>query len=140
MDGSIAGHTMPNRHEESGYRNPMGGNGHWASRFPGYRLGLTSFAMALEDKIVQHAVVEVLNQIWEEDFQDFSYGFRPGRSQHDALDALYTGITQRQVNYVLDLDIRSFLDPASYCPLVTEKVRLLFHDSDSQALTSSLSN
>ena len=58
---------------------------------------------ALEDKIVQRAVGTVLNQIWEEDFRGFSYGFRPGRSQHDALDALYTGITQRKVNYVLDL-------------------------------------
>src|ERR1039457_3403449 len=48
---------------------------------------------ALEDKIAQAAVVQVLNQIWEEDFQGFSYGFRPGRSQHDALDALYVGIT-----------------------------------------------
>ena len=69
---------------------------------------------ALEDKVVQQAVVEVLNQIWEEDFLDFSYGFRPGRSQHDALDALYTGITQRQVNYVLDLDIRSFFDKVGH--------------------------
>jgi len=65
---------------------------------------------ALEDKIVQAAVVQVLNQIWEEDFLDFSYGFRPGRSQHDALDALYVGITSKKVNYVLDLDIRSFFD------------------------------
>ena len=69
---------------------------------------------ALEDKIVQSAVVRVLNQIWEGDFQGFSYGFRPGRSQHDALDALYVGITSKKVNYVLDLDIRSFLDIASY--------------------------
>jgi group II intron reverse transcriptase/maturase len=65
---------------------------------------------ALEDKIVQSAVVQVLNQIWEEDFLDFSYGFRPGRGQHDALDALYVGITSKRVNYVLDLDIRSFFD------------------------------
>ena len=65
---------------------------------------------ALEDKIVQHAVGTVLNQIWEEDFLGFSYGFRPGRSQHDALDALYVGITQRKVNWVLDLDIKSFFD------------------------------
>ena len=60
---------------------------------------------ALEDKIVQHAVGKVLNQIWEEDFLGFSYGFRPGRSQHDALDALYVGNTQRKMNWVLDLDI-----------------------------------
>ena len=65
---------------------------------------------ALEDKVVQHAVGRVLNQIWEEDFEGFSYGFRPGRNQHDALDALYVGITQRKVNWVLDLDIQSFFD------------------------------
>jgi RNA-directed DNA polymerase len=65
---------------------------------------------ALEDKVVQHAVGTVLSQIWEEDFQGFSYGFRRGRSQHDALDALYAGITRRKVNWVLDLDIKSFFD------------------------------
>jgi len=65
---------------------------------------------ALEDKIVQAAAVEVLNQIWEEDFVEFSYGFRTGRSQHDALDALTTGIVVRKVNFILDLDIRSFFD------------------------------
>lgn len=65
---------------------------------------------ALEDKIVQAAAVQVLNQIWEEDFVEFSYGFRPGRSQHDALDALNVGIVSRKVNYILDLDIRSFFD------------------------------
>src|SRR5258708_6178486 len=65
---------------------------------------------ALEDKIAQHAVGTVLNQIWEEDFLGFSYGFRPGRSQHEALDALYVGITRKKVNWVLDLDIRSFFD------------------------------
>jgi group II intron reverse transcriptase/maturase len=69
---------------------------------------------ALEDKIVQAAVVQVLNQIWEEDFLGFSYGFRPGRSQHDALDALYVGITSKKVNYVVDLDIRSFFDKVEH--------------------------
>jgi group II intron reverse transcriptase/maturase len=69
---------------------------------------------ALEDKIAQAAVVRVLNQIWEEDFVDFSYGFRPGRSQHDALDALYVGITSKKVNYVVDLDIRSFFDKVGH--------------------------
>ena len=64
----------------------------------------------------------MLNQIWEEDFLGFSYGFRPGRSQQDALDALSVGITQRKVNWALDLDIRSFLDRVPYCPQVTEKV------------------
>jgi RNA-directed DNA polymerase len=69
---------------------------------------------ALEDKIAQAAVVQVLNSIWEEDFLDFSYGFRPGRKQHDALDALYVGITSKKVNYVLDLDIRSFFDQVGH--------------------------
>src|SRR6202162_2513339 len=61
---------------------------------------------ALEDKIVQHAVGTVLNQIYEEDFLGFSYGFRPGRSAHDALDALSVGIVRKKVNWVLDADIR----------------------------------
>ena len=69
---------------------------------------------ALEDKIVQHAVGMVLNQIWEEDFLGFSYGFRQGRSQHDALDALYVGITQKKVNWVLDLDVKSFFDKVGH--------------------------
>ena len=63
---------------------------------------------ALEDKVLQRAVVEVLNAVYEEDFLGFSYGFRPGRSQHDALDALATGIYRRRVNWVLDADIRDF--------------------------------
>jgi RNA-directed DNA polymerase len=65
---------------------------------------------ALEDKIVQRAVVEVLNAIYETDFLGFSYGFRPGRSQHDALDALATAIARKKVNWVLDADIRGFFD------------------------------
>src|SRR2546421_462870 len=69
---------------------------------------------ALEDKIVQRAAVEVLNAIYETDFLDFSYGFRPGRSQHQALDALYTGLLTKKVNWVLDLDIRSFFDGISH--------------------------
>ena len=64
----------------------------------------------LEDKIVQRATVEVLNAVYETDFLGFSYGFRPGRSQHDALDALAAGITTKKVNYVLDADIRGFFD------------------------------
>jgi group II intron reverse transcriptase/maturase len=64
----------------------------------------------LEDKIVQRAVVEVLNAIYETDFLGFSYGFRPGRSPHQALDALAVGIWRRKVNWVLDADIRSFFD------------------------------
>ena len=68
---------------------------------------------ALEDKIVQRATVAVLNAIYEEDFLGFSYGFRPGRGQHDALDALAVGITRTKVNYILDADIRSFFDEVS---------------------------
>jgi len=75
---------------------------------------------ALEDKIVQQAVVTVLNQIYEEDFLGFSYGFRPGRKPHDALDALWVGLKRRRVNWVLDLDVRGFFDTASYCPRVHE--------------------
>src|SRR5271167_1025646 len=65
---------------------------------------------ALEDKIVQSATAMVLNAIYEEDFLGFSYGFRPGRGPHDALDALVVGIDSRKVNYILDADIRSFFD------------------------------
>ena len=68
----------------------------------------------LEDKIVQRAAVEVLNAIYETDFLEFSYGFRPGRSQHNALDALYTGLLTKKVNGVLDLDIRGFFDALSH--------------------------
>jgi len=68
---------------------------------------------ALEDKVVQQAVVTILNQIYEEDFRGFSYGFRPGRSQHQALDALYVAITRKRVNWVLDCDIRGFFDNLS---------------------------
>jgi RNA-directed DNA polymerase len=64
----------------------------------------------LEDKLVQRATVEVLNAIYETDFLGFSYGFRPGRSPHNALDALYVGLLRRKVNWVLDADIRSFFD------------------------------
>jgi RNA-directed DNA polymerase len=63
---------------------------------------------ALEDKILQRAVVEVLNAVYEEDFLGFSHGFRPGRSPHDALDALAVGICRKRVNFVLDADISDF--------------------------------
>ncbi|WP_243657632.1 group II intron reverse transcriptase/maturase [Parafrankia sp. BMG5.11] len=72
----------------------------------------------LEDKIVQRAVVEVLNAIYEEDFLGFSYGFRPGRSQHMALDALAVGIQRKKVGWVLDLDIRDFFSSLSHQWLV----------------------
>ena len=68
---------------------------------------------ALEDKIVQRAVAALLNEIYEGDFLGFSYGFRPGRSQHDALDALIVGISSRKVNFILDADIRSFFTEVS---------------------------
>jgi retron-type reverse transcriptase len=79
-------------------------------------LGVT----ALEDKITQRATVEVLNAIYETDFLGFSYGFRPGRSPHHALDALYTGLLTKKVNWVLDLDIHGFLDRVPQCPLIHE--------------------
>jgi RNA-directed DNA polymerase len=69
---------------------------------------------ALEDKIVQQAVVAVLNEIYESDFLGFSYGFRPGRGAHRALDALSVGIVRRRVNWILDADIRGFFDNMSH--------------------------
>lgn len=77
-------------------------------------LGVT----ALEDKLVQRAAVEVLEAIYETDFPGFSYGFRPGRSQHDCLDALYVGLLTRRVNWVLDVDIRGFFDSIDHGWLV----------------------
>jgi retron-type reverse transcriptase len=70
--------------------------------------------LCLEDKIVQQAVVFVLEAIFEADFLGFSYGFRPGRGQHDALDALHAGIYRRRVNWVLDADIQGFFDAMSH--------------------------
>src|SRR5271157_5825169 len=69
---------------------------------------------ALEDKVVQQAVATILNQIYEEDFRSFSYGFRPGRSQHQALDALYVAITRKRANWMLECDIRGFFDNLSH--------------------------
>ena len=69
---------------------------------------------ALEDKIVQRAAAAVLNAIYEEDFLGFSYGFRPGRGAHDAMDALVVGIERRRVNHIVDADIRSFFDSVSH--------------------------
>jgi group II intron reverse transcriptase/maturase len=73
---------------------------------------------ALEDKIVQQAAVWVLSHIYEVDFLGFSYGFRPERSQHNALDALWVGITQRKVSWVLDADIKSFFDTINHAWLI----------------------
>ena len=73
---------------------------------------------ALEDKIVQRAVAALLNAIYEEDFLGFSYGFRPGRGAHNALDALVVGIERRKVNWILDADIRSFFGAVSQTWLI----------------------
>ena len=95
MTEFIAEHTERNRREECTYRKVMGDNAH---------LGVA----ALEDKLVQQVVVTILNQIYEADFLGFSYGFRPGRSPHQALDALSYVLLKKKVNYVLDADIRGF--------------------------------
>jgi RNA-directed DNA polymerase len=73
-------------------------------------LGIAS----IEDKVVQRAIVEVLNSVYEPEFLGFSYGFRPGRSQHDALDALWVGISNTAVNWIVDSDIRSFFDTVNH--------------------------
>jgi hypothetical protein len=70
--------------------------------------------VAVEDKIVQQAVVTILNQIYEVDFMGFSYGFRPGRSPHQALDALTVGIQRKKVNWILDADVLGFFDNLSH--------------------------
>ena len=68
----------------------------------------------LEDKLVQRSTVEVMNAIYETDFRPFSYGYRPGRSQHNCLDALYVGLLTRKVNWVLDADIKGFFDSLNH--------------------------
>ena len=86
---------------------------------------------ALEDKIIQRATIAVPNAIYEEDFLGFSYGFRPARGQHDALDALVVGITTKKVNFILDADIRSYFDSVNQ----TWLVRFLKHRiSDSRLI------
>jgi RNA-directed DNA polymerase len=84
--------------------NPKAGGG---------RVQFDAIVAALEDKIVQGATVMVLNAIYESDFVGFSYGFRPGRGPHDALDALSTAIKIRRVNWILDADIRNFFGAVS---------------------------
>ena len=109
MVESIAEHIEHDRREEPGSTN-------WIDKADGRKrpLGIA----ALEDKVVQYAVGKVLGQIWEEDFEGFSYGFRPGRGQQDALDALWVGIVRKKVNWILDLDIRSFFDKLQHDWLV----------------------
>ena len=87
---------------------------------------------ALEDKIVQQAVVTVLNAIYEEDFRGFSYGFRPGRSQHGALDALYVALKRKKVNWVLDIDIKGFFDNLEKA-LLMEMIELRIADPRMEA-------
>src|ERR1019366_3357256 len=99
--GCTAERIGQNPQDESLFRRPTG----WQRP-----LGIA----ALEDKIVQQAVVTILNQIYEVDFKGFSYGFRPGRSPHQALDALTVGIQRKRVNWVLDADIRGFFDNLSH--------------------------
>jgi RNA-directed DNA polymerase len=112
--------TGRNRQAAATFRNPTAGNGRWGLRRPATAagdcvgrqrpLGIAS----LEDKIVQRALVAVLNAIYEADFLGFSYGFRPGRGQHDALDALTVGIESQAVNWMLDADIKGFFDNISH--------------------------
>ncbi len=87
---------------------------------------------ALEDKIVQQAVVTILNEIYEADFRGFSYGFRPGRGPHPALDALNVGIQRKRVNWILDADIRGFFDTIPRAELLA---RVQAKVSDGRMLT-----
>jgi RNA-directed DNA polymerase len=93
----------------------------------------------VRDRVVQMATLLILEPIFEADFEDCSYGFRPGRSAHQALEEI-RGHLKAGYQAVYDADLKGYLDPASYCPLVTEKIWLLLHYFDSQAFTSSLSN
>jgi RNA-directed DNA polymerase len=89
----------------------------WVAKAGGQRpLGMA----ALEDKLVQQAVRRVLEEIFEAEFVGLSYGFRPGRSAHDALDALWMGVMGRRINWVLDCDIRGFFDASR--PRVADEV------------------
>jgi len=80
--------------------------------------------VALEDKIAEMAVVKILNQIYEEEFIGFSYGYRPGRSQHRALDAIWVGITERKVNWVLDVIYHNMV--IFFAELLVERFRAIF--------------
>ena len=93
----------------------------------------------VQDRFIQQLLLQALTPIFDPQFSEQSYGFRPGRSAQDAVRAAQR-YAQEGRDWVVDIDISKFLDPASYCPLVTEKIRLFLHDFDSQAFTSSLSN
>ena len=95
----------------------MGGTDDVSPPIPNANCGQVQFALtvgAVEDKIVQQAVATTLNQIYEVDFKGFSYGFRPGRSPHQALDALTVGIQRKKVNWILDADVLGFFDNLSH--------------------------
>jgi len=89
------------------------------------------------DRYIQQAVMQVLQRRWDRTFSEHSYGFRPGRSAHQAVEAAQKYIAAGY-RWVVDLDLEKFLDTASYCPRGAEKIRLLVHEFDSQAFTSSL--
>jgi RNA-directed DNA polymerase len=93
----------------------------------------------VRDRVVQMATLLILEPIFEADFEDCSYGFRPGRSTHQALEEIHEHV-KAGYQAVYDADLKGYLDTASYCPRVAEKTRLLVHDFDSQAFTSSLPN
>jgi RNA-directed DNA polymerase len=82
------------------------------------------------DRFIQQAVMQVLQRRWDRTFSEHSYGFRPGRSAHQAVAAAQKYIAEGY-RWCVDLDLEKFLDSASYYPLVTEKIRLLLHDFDS---------
>jgi len=93
----------------------------------------------VRDRVVQMATLLILEPIFEADFEECSYGFRPNRSAHQALEEIRTHL-KGGMQAVYDADLKGYLDPASYCPLVIEKIRLLVHDFDSQAFTSALTH
>ena len=93
----------------------------------------------VQDRLIQQMLLQVLTPIFDPTFSEHSYGFRPGRSAQDAVRAAQQ-YAQGGKDWVVDFDITKFLDTASYCPRVAEKTRLLVHDFDSQAFTSSLPN
>ena len=91
----------------------------------------------IRDRVAQNAAKLVLEPIFEADLEACAYGYRPKRSAKDAIQEVHEHLWQGYTD-VVDADLSKYLDPASYCPLVTEKIRLLFHNFDSQALTPAL--